>query len=451
MSEGLIESIDNLTLAVQALQSQQIDYSTRLEAIEAAIANKECCIAPIAPEAIYDCSTGTLQWIDFSTGNITPTFPGLHFPTITPTVCINIDNYWLDSGIKLPPTPQTPTWDDTDTPWGEYDVDDAELYDDTLADMQNDEKCKKINLFLYLSIEKLETISDLFAAGTATSATVVGVLSAGLAPLAFVSVGGIIVEFAISVPLIYGIADVLMTAIPHWGDFTYTITEADKQDALCRLYNATTATAVKQEWDQWIEDNFNWFAPQGFLLRSFMTPSMANAIVNTNIVVRADEPRYLLSCDGCEGGCVKGTWTGTDVAWFYGSSNYQRATLIVWDSVTCAAINWNNDYRIGYKFTKYYDSEVVYTNWEEAYAFVKRCTADGGATLAGCSVRLITNTTGYPVLVYQGGNLENPITIPDDGTSVDIPDTGNCNNWYVIGVVRPVGVLWSGSFTVEIQ
>jgi len=446
------EEIQNLTSAVQTL-------TDAVKKLKLQSSNTQSC----CPEPIYDCSTGNVTWIyppadggmtDGSTGDVTitddPADPTAGDGAVGSDGTIGgydgnagVD-HGGDAGFGIDyddPSVQPPSTTGAND-WQEFD----------------DGLCIKANWVVLAVRDVLEqgmSITGWTAGAISSVQTLISIAGAvGIIGDTFVGVAIGASALTMSLPLTIALAVVASIAsllLLASKGAVLDLYDALREELVCAVYNGKSAAGIKQRWDSVITNNTEWFAPQRAWIKYLMTPDLAKGLSLGNPDNVADLPRYDYPCDCSQLQCVTGTWTGTDVAWFYGSINYQRATLIVWDSVTCAAINWNNDYHIGYKFTKYYDSEVVYTNWEEAYAFVRRCTADGGATLAGCSIRLITNTTDYPVLVYQGGNLESPITIPDDGTSVDIPATGNCNNWYVIGVVRPIGVLWSGSFTVEIQ
>lgn len=438
MSFTLIESTDQIAAAILALRDEQRQATLALKAIAAAITSKECCLDPIAPEIIYDCATGEIKFIDWQ-GNISPTFPGLYFPSNQN--CINTINFGIGSGTNQPGSPDQPTWDETDAPWGAYNPDESDLYDDTLSSTANPDKCKKINLFLYISIEKLDTVSDLFEVGTLTMATLVGILSGGLAPLAFVTIGGAVVEFAVTISLIYGIAEVLMRAIPNWGDFSVGGTEQFKQDALCAMYRAATPSGVKIAWDNTIAQYFNWYAPQAYLLRSFLSPSMANAIANQNIVAREDQPRYLLSCDDCsDNQCSVGSWTATGCYWFSGSS-WAGSLIVLWDGLNCADVTHDSGYR-----QIYLDTSKI----NPANGFMPRCDEGGAQTLGGKRIRVLTNTTGKQVTVRQNGYGQNALYLADDGTPLDLPER-DCGDFWLVGIMNSWGqAVPSGSFTVEI-
>jgi hypothetical protein len=360
-------------------------------------------------------------------------------------LCIEVIGYNDGVGIILPDPDNPPDWQDTDDPWGYRDPA-STLYDDTLSDVQDTQKCEKANLFLYLSIEKLETISILFAAGSGIAAGVVAALSGVLAPLAFVTVGGVVVELGVTVGMIYGIADVIMTAIPSWGDFTYSISEDDKQDAVCRLYNATTAEAVKDAWDGWCDDHFEWFSPAAFLLRTFMTPQMANAIVNPNIVVREDEPRYLLSCDGCNTTtCAIGTYHITSVTCYYwhAGNKSKHSALVEWaEGDPC--VHWNNEYDIGFRSTLNTPSPPWDdgSNGRGAYCWQVN---DG----SGLQIRLIQNNTPqYPTKLYYWGASISSVALPTDGSPVTVPPG---TNYWIVGYVHGAFANFTPDFTIVIE
>lgn len=321
MSNNITEAIDNLTLAVQGLQTTNapVDYTTLLQdilathqtgyrAIMDAITNRPRCPQAAEPLAIYDCSTGTVvAWINTETGEVTSTPPPTHWrwpPSVPGANATAPENRPPTDGIIIydegidPPI----TFTETDPPYGD---DPGSGFDDNPVTRDFDgERCEKANVFVKMTYDMLLDMSVLTsAAGSVTMSALLAApslakwLSSGFY---YTSKTLGAVEYFVSAKLVGMLFDILVGAVNTFGpgvvDFTTGWTTEVVEDLVCAIYNATSERDMKQRWDAVIEQHYDWFAPQAVLIRMFMNSKWTGPLLDNDMVAKSDAPGYNVLC-----------------------------------------------------------------------------------------------------------------------------------------------------------
>jgi hypothetical protein len=311
MSDYLIQSTDDIALAIRENSSSPTDTTSILQAIRneiARVADKPCCPVPYQPQPIYDCETNTVTgWIDID-GSISPTFPGFTFvfPPSSPGGT-NPDRPPQDPGGVLimddfsPP----PTFTDSDPRYGEP-IDETKFDGTNVTLGTVDERCRKANVFVYMTWEMLDTMSTLLSAAEwAAGGALTSLSGRGMAKVGFYFTSKTlgVVERFISVAEILSWVSALTAIFDNlggsWLDLTLGFDDAI-DDLVCAIYNATSQRDLKQRWDAAVNDHYQWFSPPGVLIKTFMSDKWTTALMDADLVAKDDALGYNRDCSMCE-------------------------------------------------------------------------------------------------------------------------------------------------------
>lgn len=358
---GIVEALNTIATKLDCLCQQQQPNCTCEERIAKAIESSEKVLRDIAraistqnqtpqivrSEIAFNCTTNNYEYIDPTTGEITPTPPPEKW--LYPPKYPYTDPISDEIGQKVPQEP--PAFDETDDPDMGGDNGTGKYSDVEVGDPSADGRCMVARatiteLYNYLSwidfvvdkgsevvIELTDVIAAMTMYGAATNTTQPKGLSLKKAPDNFKKATINTAWVLMLLRAIKWLFDVLGISMLNGFD-------GAKETLLCVVKTSKSPSDLKTRWDNAVNAHYNMTAPQRFYIKYFMTPELAEIVADSGCVVR-DDYEYLpdlSECAGCSGFIVGGTQTYTNRA--YADPQVRSITVIDWAATPAAYLDW---------------------------------------------------------------------------------------------------------------